>query len=145
MPQSGDLHFRCACGAVTGRLRGPLRRHGIRFACCCDDCQVCAHHLGRADILDANGGTDSYHADSSRLEITSGLDRLASLKVARIASRPVLRWYCGTCKSPLFNTYDTAQRSLFGLILANADAAERNALLGPSTGIIWRKFEIGRA
>ena len=143
MARTGDLLFRCTCGNVRGLLRGPLS--GIRFACCCDDCQVCAHHLGRGDILDANGGTDCYHADSSRLEITSGLNRLATLKVARIASRPVLRWYCADCKSPLFNTYDTAQRSLFGLILANADAAECNALLGPASGIIWRKFAVGDA
>lgn len=145
MSHAGDLCFQCTCGAVRGYLRGPLSGHGIRFACCCDDCQVYAHHLGRADILDAHGGTDAYHADSSRLEITSGLDRLATLKLARIASRPVLRWYCSGCNSPLFNTYDTSQRSFLGLILANADAAQCDALLGSSSGIIWRKFARGDA
>jgi hypothetical protein len=143
MPQ--DLHFHCACGAVSGRLRGPLSGHGIRFTCCCDDCQVSAHHLGRSDILDANGGTDSYHADSSRLDIADGLDRLATLRVAQRGSRPLLRWYCRTCKSPLFSTYDTSRRSLLSLILANAAPADRDGVVGPSTGIIWRKFAVGNA
>jgi hypothetical protein len=140
---TADLAFYCRCGSVQGALRGLIPTHGIRFACCCDDCQVYAHHLGRSDVLDANGGTDSYHADSSRLEIVSGLSNLAALRVARISSRPVLRWYCRDCKSPLFNTYDTAKRSLFGLVLANTNPADCDALIGPSTGIIWRKFAVG--
>ncbi len=143
MPHTGDIHFHCACGAVRGRLRGPLSGHGIRFTCCCDDCQVSACHLGRGDILDANGGTDSYHADSSRLDIADGLDRLATLRVARIGTRPLLRWYCRTCKSPLFSTYDTSRRSLFSLVLANVAPADRDRIVGPSTGIIWRKFALG--
>jgi hypothetical protein len=128
---------------VRGRLRGLERGHTIRFSCCCDDCQITAHLLGHSDVLDANGGTDACHADSSRLAIMQGLDGLAVLRVARIASRPVLRWYCRTCRSPLFNTYDTSKRSFLGLILANVAPEDREAILGPSTGIIWRKFAVG--
>jgi hypothetical protein len=143
--KTSDLSFQCRCGAVHGTLRGLTPGHGIRFVCCCDDCQVYAHHLGRGDILDANGGTDVYHADSSRLRIAGGLGRLAAVKVARISSRPVLRWYCSVCRSPLFNTYDTSRRSLFGLILVNARPQDCDAILGPATGIIWRKFARGDA
>ena len=140
-----SLSFQCQCGAVTGRLRAMSPARAVRFACCCDDCQACAHHLGRSDILDENGATDVCHVDSSRLEILTGIERLATVKVANLRLRSVLRWYCGSCKSPLFNTYDTSKRSFLGIILANTALGDRDRLLGPSTGLIWRKFAVGDA
>lgn len=140
---AGDLDFRCVCGAVYGVLHGVSRDVGIRYVCHCDDCQAYHHHLGAADRLDANGGTDAYQTNASRLEIIRGLDALATLKIAKLPLRPALRWYCRMCRTPLFATYDTGKRSFFVLLLANTDAETSNRLLGPSTGLVWRKFAAG--
>jgi hypothetical protein len=138
-----DLAFECQCGAVQGKLHNASRSANTRFTCYCDDCQVFAHHLGHAALLDPNGGTDACHASTSQLEIVRGIDHLATLKVANRPLRPVLRWYCRTCSTPLFNTYDNAKLALFGLILANTDPQQRDNLLGPSRGVIWRQFATG--
>lgn len=140
---AGDLEFKCECGAVSGIVRGASPRVGIRYVCYCDDCQASHHHLGAAGRLDANGGTDAYQTDGSRLEIRSGLGRLATLKVAKLSMRPVLRWYCSQCRTPLFSTYDTAKRAFFVLLVAATETEARDRLLGPSTGLVWRKFAAG--
>lgn len=140
---AGDLAFQCQCSAVQGKLRNASRGANARFTCYCDDCQVFAHHLGHAALLDPNGGTDACHASTSQLEILQGTDHLAALKVANRPLRPVLRWYCRTCSTPLFNTYDNAKLALFGLILANTAPQQRDSLLGPSRGVIWRQFATG--
>jgi hypothetical protein len=140
---SGDLEFRCACGSVTGVLHGVSPRVGIRYTCHCDDCQAYHHYLGASGRLDPEGGTDAYQTDGSRLKITSGLEKLATLKVAKLPLRPALRWYCKDCRTPLFATYDTGKRAFFVLLLATTEANARDRLLGPSTGLVWRKFAAG--
>jgi hypothetical protein len=94
-------------------------------------------------MLDSEGGTDAYQTNCSRLEITRGLDKLASMKVAALMARPALRWYAACCSTPLFASFDTAKRSFFVLLLANTDPVQRDALLGPSRGLVWRKFAAG--
>jgi len=56
MSQDAELH--CRCGAIQGRVKNASPRTVNRVVCYCDDCQAFLHHLGRADLLDANGGTD---------------------------------------------------------------------------------------
>ncbi|MDP3738570.1 MAG: DUF6151 family protein [Hyphomonadaceae bacterium] len=142
-PMANDLVFQCRCGSVAGVLHDASARTGLRYVCHCDDCQAYAHHLGRADMLDPAGGTAAYQTNASRLRITRGLDKLASMKVAKLAMRPALRWYAACCSTPLFATFDTGQRSFFVLLLANTDPKQADALLGPSLGIVWRKFAAG--
>lgn len=137
---SGDLAFACRCGDVAGAVHGAGPGLGLRYTCHCDDCQAYAHHLGRADMLDEKGGTDAWQTNASRLEIRCGREQLASMRVANQPARPAIRWYAACCATPLFASYDTARRSFFVLLLANADAAAREALLPPSMGVVWRKY-----
>lgn len=140
-----DLAFQCACGAVAGRLRNLSPRDGIRFVCHCDDCQVAAHLLGHPETLDAHGGTAAVLLNSSKLVIEQGVDRLAAIRVAAFKTRPVLRWHCARCRTPLFNTYDTSRRSFLSFLLNNADPHACDALLGPSTGHAWKAHARGDA
>jgi hypothetical protein len=140
---ANDLGFQCKCGGVSGEIRDVSRGIGIRFVCHCDDCQVSALALGHPEALDSNGGTSAVLLDSSRLVIRHGLQDLAAMRVAKIKSRPVVRWFCSICKTPLFNTYDDARRSFLSFLLANSDGSECERLLGPSTGHVWKNFAVG--
>lgn len=138
-----DIPFQCKCRAVCGVLHGVARREAVRFVCHCDDCQTAAIVLGHADRLDARGGTEAAMVKSSALRITAGLDRLAALRVAAIASRPLIRWHCRDCGTPLFSTYDRAQRSFLSVLLANCEPVACDAALGPSSGHVWTKYAKG--
>ena len=137
------LDFQCECGSVSGQINDIEVGDGLRFVCHCDDCQVSAHALNHPETLDANGGTSAVLLDSSKLNIDNGLNKLATMKVAAIKSRPVLRWYCNNCKTPLFNTYDSSYRSFLSFLLANSNTVECDRLLGPSMGHVWKKFSVG--
>ena len=137
------LDFQCECGSVSGHVNDIAPDDGLRFVCHCDDCQVSAHALDHPETLDVNGGTSAALLDSSKLKIDNGLDKLATMRVAAIKSRPVLRWYCNNCKTPLFNTYDSSYRSFLSFLLANSNTVECDRLLGPSMGHVWKKFSIG--
>jgi hypothetical protein len=50
--------LRCRCGEVRGFVADASPRTVNRIVCYCDDCQAFAHRIGRADLLDAHGGSD---------------------------------------------------------------------------------------
>jgi hypothetical protein len=136
-----ELHLRCACGAMAWSIEETPARAGIRYTCHCDDCQAFAHFTGLAGrLLDANGGTDAYQLPASRVRITKGLATLACVQMTR---RPLLRWHCETCRTPIANTYGTSRLSFVSLPLIGAPAMERDAILGSSSGHVWTKFGVG--
>lgn len=135
--------FKCECGDVSGHIVNMSPEDGIRFVCYCDDCQVSAQALNHPEILNGIGGTSAVILDSSKLVIQRGADRLAAMRTAKIRSRPALRWYCSTCRMPLFNTYDSARKSFLSFLLVNSDAIECDRLVGPSTGYVWGKYATG--
>lgn len=135
------LNLHCACGEIAWSIEEALPRLGIRYVCHCDDCQAFAHFTGRADrLLDANGGTDAYQLPASRVRIIKGLEALASVQMT---SRPLLRWHCATCRTPVANTYGTSVLSFVSLPLAAASGGDREIILGPSSGHVWTKFGVG--
>jgi Family of unknown function (DUF6151) len=65
----------------------------------CDDCQVYAEYLGRADeILDRHGGTDVSYATQDRVELASGREHLRGL---RLYPAGILRVYTACCLTPV--------------------------------------------
>lgn len=136
-----DLDFECACGSVKWSLREPGPRNSIRYTCHCNDCQAFAWHLGRAgEILDAHGGTEVVQSPASRLTVRQGLDRLACVHLTR---GPLLRWYCGACRSPLGATFNTSTRSFLSVPLTCCAPAQADRLLGPNAGHVWTQFGAG--
>ena len=135
-----DLGFACRCGTVKGALRGVSPANGIRYICHCDDCQAFAWFLEAPGVMDAHAGTDVFQTAAHRLDITQGREHLACVQVTK---RPLLRWYCDDCKTPLANTYGAAQWSFLSVILYGFDPAARDGVLGPPSGHVWTQYAKG--
>jgi hypothetical protein len=132
-----DLDFACRCGEVRWSLTDASSATGLRYVCCCDDCQAFAAWLGdpRAN-LDAHGGTNVFQTPASRLVLHRGGEQLACVQVT---SRPLLRWFCAACRTPIANTYGTARLSFLSAILVGAEPGQIDGRLGPSKGYAWTK------
>lgn len=80
-------------------MRGVAPTSANRLSCMCDDCQVYARYLGRADdILDAHGGTDMSYTTQARYSIVTGSEHL---RCVRLSAGGLLRWYVGCCNTPI--------------------------------------------
>ena len=73
----GDVELRCRCGGVRGVVTGVSPHTVNRVVCYCDDCQAFAHQLGRADLLNAKGGTDIVQVAPSTFSFVEGQNRVA--------------------------------------------------------------------
>jgi len=141
-----DVPFRCACGALQGRLLGISAKSGNHLVCYCDDCQAFAHFLGGADrILDAHGGTEIFQMSPARIEITQGADRLACMSLRG----RLFRWYTSCCRTPIGNTLPTHRLPFVGLVvagIANANGgSSRDDVLGPIRARIFGRFARSRS
>src|SRR5688572_11419007 len=77
-----DVPVSCTCGAVAGFVRGVTPVNSRRLSCMCDDCQVYAEYLGRADeILDRHGGTDLSYATQNRVQVVEGHEQLRGVRL----------------------------------------------------------------
>jgi Family of unknown function (DUF6151) len=136
---SEDVQLSCRCGEVRGSVHVPSTRSINRVICYCDDCQAFAHHLGRAELLDAHGGSDIVQVAPAALRFREG--RIAGL---RLTPKGLYRWYASCCKTPLGNTmgprvpYVGIGPEAFGL-----DGPGRDEAFGKPRGAILGKFAIG--
>jgi hypothetical protein len=131
---------------VRGLAHGLSSRTGNRCICYCDDCQAFAHFLGRAEeILDSHGGTEVFQMSPARLELTSGRERLACM---RLTPKGLFRWYADCCRTPIGNTAPTRQLPFVGLFVFSMDRGQPprslDAELGPVRARIQARFAVGR-
>jgi hypothetical protein len=143
MSQNAEL--RCRCGNVRGRVTDASATNVNRVVCYCDDCQAFLHHLGRADLLDAHGGTDIVQVAPSSLTFHTGAEHIVGL---RLSPKGLYRWYASCCKTPLGNTMRPAIP--FVGIVARAfdggnDGSGADEYFGPATGAIMGKYAVGTA
>ena len=96
-----NIEVRCRCGTVLGHAGGVGPASVNRAICYCDDCQAFAHHLGRADLLNAIGGSDIVQLAPASLRIEQGRDRIAGVT---LTPKGLFRWYATCCNTPLGNT-----------------------------------------
>lgn len=97
--------FSCRCGQVTGRAEGVSPSNTNRAVCYCVDCQAFAHELGRAELLDAQGGSDIIQLAPAALTIERGGEQVACL---RLSPKGLYRFYARCCDTPLGNVLNTA-------------------------------------
>jgi hypothetical protein len=138
---SRDLVVHCRCGQVEGRVTGAAKATVNRIVCYCDDCQAYAHHLGRADLLDAQGGTDIVQVAPSSFSFERGMDRIACV---RLGPKGLYRWHTTCCNTPVGNTLAPAVP--FVGIVAGAlgrDTEDRDQAVGPPLGKSQGKYTIG--
>lgn len=136
-----EARLRCRCGEVEGVVGDASPRATTRVVCYCDDCQAFAHHLGRADVLDAQGGSDVVQVAPSAVRFTKGAEHIAGL---RLSPKGLYRWYASCCKTPLGNTL--APKVPFVGIVAQAfdgGLATADAAFGPPKAKILGKHAIG--
>jgi hypothetical protein len=117
--------IQCQCGTVRGQLEGT----GLcnRLICYCADCRAFARFLGRADVLDTQGGTEIVQIAQPRLRISQGLDRISCV---RLSDKGMIRWYASCCKTPIGNTMASPKMAFIGLIHACLDRGKMNTDFG---------------
>jgi hypothetical protein len=135
----GRIEVRCRCGEVRGTVTDPSPESVNRITCYCDDCQAFAHQLGRADLLNAKGGSDIVQVAPAALSFTRGLDRIVGL---RLKPDGLYRWYASCCNTPVGNTFSPAV-PFVGLLAQTFDAPNLDDVVGAPTGALQGKFAIG--
>lgn len=131
----------CRCGLVRGRISEPSLQKLDRVICYCDDCQAFAHHLGRAELLDAKGGSDIVPLAPASLEFLQGRERIAGV---RLSKKGVYRWYATCCHTPLGNTVSPKIPFIGVMTEAFATVGQSpDRLFGAPIGAILGQFAIG--
>jgi hypothetical protein len=138
-----DAELRCRCGSIEGRVKDASRPAVNRVVCYCDDCQAFAHHLGRADVLDAHGGSDVVQVAPAALAFHRGADAIVGL---RLSPKGLYRWYASCCKTPLGNTLSPSI-PFVGIVAQAFDVGglTADAIFGEPIGAIQGKYAIGPA
>src|ERR1700757_5235893 len=98
---STPAELRCRCGQVRGFVADASPDAVNRVVCYCEDCQAFAHQLGRADLLDAQGGSDIVQVAPASLTFIKGQNRIAGL---RLTPKGLFRWHATCCNTPVGNT-----------------------------------------
>jgi hypothetical protein len=135
----GKIDVRCRCGEVRGFVSDASPQTVNRVTCYCDDCQAFLHQLGRADLLNAKGGSDIVQVAPAALSFTRGLDRIVAL---RLKPGGLYRWYARCCNTPVGNTASPAV-PFVGLLAQNFDTPHLDDVIGAPTGALLGKFAIG--
>ncbi|MFO0617394.1 MAG: DUF6151 family protein [Polyangiaceae bacterium] len=142
---SRDLELECKCGLVKGTARNVSPSTVNRVVCLCADCQTFLHHLDRADLLDANGGSDIVQLAPDSVAFHAGTDNIAAV---RLGPKGPYRWYATCCKTPLGNTVKPSLPFVGIVHEAFRDArdpARRDEVFGPPRAKIHGRDAIGEA
>ncbi|WP_300210019.1 DUF6151 family protein [Bradyrhizobium sp.] len=138
-----DAEFRCRCGEVRGIVTDASPRTANRVVCYCADCQAFAHRLGRADLLDAHGGSDIVQVAPAALSFVQGQDRIVGL---RLTPKGLYRWYASCCNTPVGNTLTPAVPFVGVIATAFDQGAQRaDGVFGRPAGAIQGKHAVGQA
>src|SRR3954453_17840284 len=78
---SDQVQLRCRCGEVRAQVTGASPRTVNRVVCYCDDCQAFAHRLGRADLLNSQGGSDIVQVAPASLTFVQGQHRIVGMRL----------------------------------------------------------------
>jgi hypothetical protein len=138
-----QVELRCRCGEVRALVSNPSPRTVNRVICYCDDCQGFAHQIGRADLLNAQGGSDVVQVAPATLKFIQGQDRIVGL---RLTPKGLFRWHTSCCNTPVGNTL-TPSIPFVGIVVQAFDTSTQRAddLFGKPIGAIMGKYAIGEA
>lgn len=135
------MQIQCECGKFRARLENFPRNTPGRFVCYCDDCQVYAHYLKRADLLDRAGGTEVVPVYPAELKILQGREEL---KCLRLSPNGLHRWYAGCCNTPVANTQPRFPYvGLVHRVYSVADPGYLEKTVGPVKSRIQGRFARG--
>jgi hypothetical protein len=137
-----EMELRCRCGEVVGRVENASPQKVNRVVCYCDDCQAFAHQLGRADLLNRQGGTDIIQVAPAALTILKGRQHIAGL---RLSPKGLFRFHTTCCNTPIGNTLSPAI-PFVGIVAQVFDDNPKtvDGVFGPPIGAILGKYAIGK-
>ena len=138
---STQVELRCRCGEVAGVVTNASPQTVNRVVCYCDDCQAFVHQLGRADLLNTQGGSDIVQVAPASLTFVKGQDRIAGV---RLTPKGLFRYHTTCCNTPVGNTLSPAIP--FVGILTQAFGTDRqrsDQVFGAPVGEIFAKCAIG--
>ena len=135
----GQVEVRCRCGQVRGVVADPSPRTVNRMVCYCDDCQAYAHQIGRADLLNHRGGSDSIQIAPAALRFTKGQDQIEGL---RLTPKGLYRWYAKCCNTPVGNTR-TPALPFVSMLVQSFDAPQPDDVFGAPRGATFCKYAVG--
>jgi hypothetical protein len=138
---SMSAEMRCRCGQVRGIVSNALPRAGNRAVCYCDDCQAFLHRLGRADLLNAQGGTDIVQVAPATLTFVQGQHLIRGL---RLTPKGLFRWYASCCNTPVGNTLSPSV-PFVGIVTSAFDHGmqQPDDLFGEPVGGVFGKYAVG--
>src|ERR1700759_5023525 len=139
MDMGDQIDLRCRCGEVRGRATGLSPRTVNRVVCYCDDCQAFVHQLGRADLLDPQGGSDIVQMAPAAVSFTIGQQHIVGL---RLKPNGLYRWYAKCCNTPLGNTL-TPTIPFVGLLAPAFEKSRWDQAVGAPSGAIFGKYAVG--
>ena len=135
------MEIQCECGQFRARLKAFPRNTPGRLVCYCDDCQAYLNHLGRGDLLDANGGTEVIPAYPADVEILSGREHL---KCTRLSPRGMCRFSASCCNTPIANLRPKEPWAGFLRCVYTAGGADQlDRALGPVRSRIMGRYAKG--
>ena len=133
----------CSCREVQGLVTNVSPTTVNRVICYCDDCQAFLHHLDRADLLDAQGGSDIVQIAPASLTFVAGRGRIVGL---RLSPKGLYRWYASYCRMPLGNMLGPAIPFVGVLAQAFESATQKpDDLCGRPIGRIFGRYAIDNA
>ena len=124
MAEEKHVDWSCACGRLSARVS---TGDGSRVVCYCEDCRAFLHHQRKDEWLDASGGSELFQTTPDRIEIVSGADKLAAV---RMTSKGPYRWSASCCSTPFANSFVSSQVPFASIQVPGTDAAARKAF-GP--------------
>ena len=136
---SDSCTVRCRCGKVGGLLSDASRGTVNRVVCYCDDCQAFMHHLGRADGLDAHGGSDIVQVAPASLSFTEGREHIVGM---RLSPKGLLRFHTSCCQTPIGNMVSP---SIPFVGVSAGSVVDADARIGAPIGAILGRFAVGGA
>ncbi|MEM1073246.1 MAG: DUF6151 family protein [Pseudomonadota bacterium] len=107
-----EVDFACSCGNVRGVLQNAAPSAVCHLICYCSDCRAYARHLGQMTQLEPGGGSPLVQVAPFAIDITSGSNHIACL---RLSSKGLYRWYAACCDTPIANSVGTPRVPLAGM------------------------------
>lgn len=137
------MNIQCECGTFRARLKAFPGNTPGRLVCYCDDCQAYLRHLSRADLLDAQGGTEVMPVYPADVEILSGREQLQCI---RLSPQGVFRFSTTCCNTPVANTRPaTPWVGLQRVVYTVGQAGLADQTLGPVRSRIMGRYAKGTA
>lgn len=134
-------NIQCECGKLQLEISELTNSTPGRAVCYCDDCQSFLHHIGRPDLLDANGGTEVIPTYPSSVKIAAGKEQL---RCTRLSPKGLYRFSTACCQTPVANlALGMPWAGISSRMFNHSDSGYLDRTLGPVKSRIMAKFAYG--